>query len=581
MNISLHSYRRLLSTYLKPQRLRVGMLAVLLGGSISLQLVSPQILRYFIDTARSGASLRTLTGVALFFLAVALAGQLVSVAETYVAENVGWTAANRLRADLALHCLQLDPGFHNLHTPGDLIERIDGDVAALGNFFSRFVGYVLGNGILLIGVLVLLWRIDWRIGLAVTTFVGAALIVLSYFRNFAVPHWAAARQANADLFGYLEERLGGTEDIRSSGAVAYALRGFFGASRDLLYKQRRAALIGVATTQNTFVLFGLGTAVSLTIAAYLFKLGAITIGTAYLVFSYTEMLSRPLDQLTRQLQDLQQASASIGRIQSILSLRSAVQDGSGVRMPDGPLSVEMDAVSFGYDGEEPVLQDLDFSIPPGQLLGVLGRTGSGKTTLTRLLFRLYDPAAGSIRLGGVDLRDARLQDLRRRVGIVTQDIQLFHATVRDNLTFFDRTISDERIMETLAELGLVDWCRALPDGLDTRLPPGGGGLSAGEAQLLAFARVFLKNPGLVILDEASSRLDPATERRVERAVSRLLEGRTGVVIAHRLQTVQRADAIMILEDARVCEYGAHKQLVADPQSRFSHLLKTGLEEALA
>ena len=581
MNVPLQSYRFLLATYLKPQRVRVATLALLLAASIGLQLAGPQILRSFIDTARAGAPLKTLVAVAVLFLVVALVTQAVSVAETYVAENVGWTAANGLRADLALHCLQLDPAFHNLHTPGELIERIDGDVAALGNFFSRFVVYVLGNAVLLLGVLALLFGVDWRIGLATTAFVVVALALLNRFRNFAVPHWAAARQTSADLFGYLEERLGGTEDIRSSGATAYAMRGFYAWSRDLLYKQRRAGLMGLMTAQTTFILFALGTAVSLTLAAYLFRAGAITIGTVYLVFNYTEMLTRPLDQITRQMRDLQQATASIGRIENILSLRSSVQDGHRAAMPVGALSVEMDGVSFGYDDDETVLHDLRFNVAPGQLLGVLGRTGSGKTTLSRLLFRLYDPSAGAIRLGGVDLRDVRLEDLRRRVGIVTQDIQLFHATVRDNLTLFDHTIPDGRILDILEDLGLGDWCRSLPHGLDTKLLPGGGGLSAGEAQLLAFARVFLKDPGLVILDEASSRLDPGTERRIEHAVNRLLKGRTGLVIAHRLGTVQRADAIMILEDTRISEYGARERLAADPHSRFSRLLKTGLEEALA
>jgi len=220
-------------------------------------------------------------------------------------------------------------------------------------------------------------------------------------------------------------------------------------------------------------------------------------------------------------------------------------------------------------------------LEPGQVLGLLGRTGGGKTTITRLLFRLFDPQEGAIRLSGVDLRDVHLAEVRQRVGMVTQDVQLFHASVRDNLTFFDRTISDQRILEALAELDLLDWYRALPDGLDTTIAPGGGSLSAGEAQLLAFARVFLKDPGLVILDEASSRLDTATERQLERAVDRLLEGRTAIVIAHRLSTVERADSIMILEDGRIVEAGRRLRLAEDPSSRFRGLLRIGLDEVSA
>jgi len=200
--------------------------------------------------------------------------------------------------------------------------------------------------------------------------------------------------------------------------------------------------------------------------------------------------------------------------------------------------------------------------------------------VTRLVFRLYDVSSGVVRLNGIDLRQFRLHDLRRRVAMVTQDVQLFQASVRDNLTFFNRDIPDERILEVIEELELGDWYRALPRGLDTRLETGGRGLSAGQAQLLAFARVFLQDPGLVILDEASSRLDPATEQIIERTVDKLLRDRTAIIVAHRLGTVQRADEIMILEDGRVTEYGDRARLAADPSSRFYSLLQTGLSEVL-
>jgi ATP-binding cassette subfamily B protein len=246
---------------------------------------------------------------------------------------------------------------------------------------------------------------------------------------------------------------------------------------------------------------------------------------------------------------------------------------------------------------------------------VLGRTGSGKTTLTRLLFRLYDVDAGAIRLHNgeskmndhrpqttvsplavvcglssviqTDIRDIPLSELRRHVGMVTQDVQLFAASVRDNLTLFANydpaqpPIDDGRIVDALETLGLGDWLRGLPAGLDTVLEGGGKGLSAGEAQLLAFTRVFLRDPRLVVLDEASSRLDPGTERLLERAIDRLLAGRTGIVIAHRLRTVMRADDILILENGRVVEFGPRLTLAADPGSRFYRLLQTGLEEVLA
>jgi len=340
------------------------------------------------------------------------------------------------------------------------------------------------------------------------------------------------------------------------------------------------------------------------IGAYLYSQGSVSIGTAFLIVYYIGMLSLPLESIREQAQNLQQASASIERIGDMLALRPRVTETARATLPSGALALAFDDMSFEYDDEgrttnderldtvngspssfvvgrsSSVLSNIAFELKPGTKLGLLGRTGSGKTTLTRLIFRLYDPVGGAIRLGGIDLRDAAFGDLRGRVGMVTQEVQLFQASIRDNLALFDRAIDDARIERALAELGLLEWLRALPDGLDTRLGASGLGLSAGEAQLLAFVRVFLRNPGLVILDEASSRLDPATERLLERAIDRLLAGRTAIIIAHRLGTVQRADEILILDGGQVAEYGPREQLAGDGGSRFAQLLETGLEEVL-
>jgi ATP-binding cassette subfamily B protein len=226
-----------------------------------------------------------------------------------------------------------------------------------------------------------------------------------------------------------------------------------------------------------------------------------------------------------------------------------------------------------------VLDGLSFQLAPGTVLGLLGRTGSGKTTLARLVFRFYDPTTGHILLEGTDVRTSRVDELRHRVAFVTQDVQLFQASVRDNLTLF-ASVPDEQIRAAITELELADWLDTLPQGLATVLGAGERSLSAGEAQLLAFARAFLRDPGLVILDEASSRLDPVTEQRIERAIEKLLRGRTAIVIAHRLGTVQRADEIMILEGGRISEHGKRAKLASDPGSRFYSLLQTGLEEVL-
>ena len=461
-----------------------------------------------------------------------------------------------------------------------MIERVDGDVGKLGNFFSRFIVALLGNALLLVGVLIMLFHIDWRVGGTLTLFVVIALIIVNRLRNIGVPFLTNAMQAQADLFGFLEERFAGTEDIRSSGASAYVTRGLQQHSRSVLNKNVRAALVSLTAWTTTIFLFSVGTAVALALGVYLFRAGTISIGAVYLIFGYTTLLNRPIDQIVRQVEDLQKASASIGRIRTLFDITSTIQDGDGTTIPLGPLAVNVQDVSFSYSQDVPVLKHISFSLKGGEVLGLLGRTGSGKTTLTKLLVRLYDPTQGIIQLNGIDLTTTHLNDLRRHVGVVTQDIQLFHATVRDNLTFFDTSTPDEQIVQVLKELGLGNWYNTLPQGLDTKLAPGGSGLSAGEAQLLAFARVFLKDPGLVILDEASSRLDPATEHQLEKVIDRLLKGRTCIIIAHRLTTIRRVDTVMILQDGESYEYGKREVLARDEQSRFSHLLHTGLEEVL-
>jgi len=584
-------YRALLSHYLRPQAPRVIWMAVLLLVGIALELANPQIIRYFLDTAQSGGSSKPLLIAGVLFIAFAILQQGLTLGADYLSKAVGWTATNRLRADLALHCLRLDMPFHKSHTPGELIDRIDGDVSQLANFFSQFSIRILGDGLLVLGILALLFAENAWMGLGMLLYTAVTLLVLRYIQDLAVPRWAAERQAGALLYGYIEERISGAEEIRAAGAEAHAMRRLYEFSRLFTTRTRTAAVVAGLAYNLTNLVYVLGYAAGLAVAVYLYSRGQASLGAAYLITYYIGMLSTPLQSIRAQVEDLQQALANIQRIQELFALQPQVTaPGPGVRaLPPEALSVEFERVSFKYAdgaGEDDessranVLNDISFSLQPGRVLGILGRTGSGKSTLTRLLFHLYDPSQGTIRLGGADLREVSLADLRRRVGMVTQDVQLFQASLRENLAFFDASIPDTLLEQALQSLRLREWVQALPKGLDTPLA-GGQSLSAGEAQLLAFARVLLKDPSLVILDEASSRLDPSTEALMERAIDRLFSGRTGVVIAHRLKTIQRADDLLILEEGRIIEYGPRLALAADPSSRFCHLLQTGLEEALA
>ena len=338
-------------------------------------------------------------------------------------------------------------------------------------------------------------------------------------------------------------------------------------------------------------LFSLGFAAALAVGAHLYLIEAVTIGAVCRFLPYAGMMAQPIVLIGTQLQQYQSASASLTRNRSLLAIGPSTvrrtRPELARRARRDRAQVGFEAVeNFAYRADAPVLGVICIGLEPGKVLGLLGRTGSGKTTLTRLLFRLYDPVGGRITLDGEDIRGATLAELRGRIGLVTQEVQLFDASVRDNATLFDPSIDEARIVEVLTDLGLGDWLARQPQGLQTVLVAGGG-LSAGEAQLLAFARVFLKDPGLVVLDEASSRLDPASDRLIERALDKLLGGaaggtrRTAIIIAHKLSTVGRADRIAILDSGHVLETGPRAALEADPDSVFANLLRSGVEEALA
>jgi len=584
--IPVRAYFDLLSDYLRPLRSRVAVLGVVLFGTIGLQLANPQLIKRFIDGALAGRGTSELVPIAVGFMLIAVAQQALAIWATYLAEDIGWTATNSLRANLADHVIHLDMGFHKGHSSGELIERIDGDVTALSNFFSAMMIKVVGNGSLVVGILVMLWLESWIVGLSVTVFTVLALGVMTGLHRVAVPRWRAVRATAAEAFGFVGEVVEGTEDITANGAAPYMEERFDEIHRRWLPQTIRGWMGWAWMWSTTIVLYGLSTSIVFVLGSWLFGVGTLTIGSVYLVFHYVEMTRHPMEQIRSQMEDLQKAGAAIARVDELMSSTTRLRASGDRPMDRGPLRVAFAGVTFSYadsqDGEEDVvLHNISFDIAPGRVVGLLGRTGSGKSTIARLITRLYEPQEGTVEVGGVATWDADVVDLRTRIGMVTQDVQLFRASVRDNLTFFNNDIPEERILDAIHRLELDSWLATLPNGLDTLLQSGSGGLSAGQAQLLAFTRIFLEDPGVVVLDEASSRLDPATEALIERAVDHLLEGRTGIVIAHRLGTVTRADDILILDDGQVVEFGERAALSSDPGSKFSRLLATGMEEVLA
>ncbi|MDX3232188.1 ABC transporter ATP-binding protein [Streptomyces sp. ME19-01-6] len=546
--------------FLLPGRGAAALLALTITAATALPLAAPQFTRRLVDGASAGDDTRTLTLTALAYLALAVAGQGARTVTAWLAGKAAWDGTNRLREHLAEHTLGLDLAFHGRHTPGELIERVDGDVSAIADFVVAFLLDVVAGVLLLCGVIAVVCAVDPRIGVALLAYCALIGLGMVHAQRLAVPSATRARAAGAALFGFLEERLAGAEDLRANGAGEHTVRRFHQASAVLWRTGRRASAVGSAVLAATSVAFATGTALMAGLS------GTLSIGTAVLLFQYTLMVRTPFERLIDQLRHYQTALAGVVRIGDLLAERRTLTLLAPAKeLPaSGPLRLELDGVDFAYDREdgEQVLRGITLTLAPGETLGLVGRSGSGKTTIARLVARLYHPTAGAVRVGGLDLSEVDTASLRDRVAVVTQDVQLFAADVRDNLTLFRPGYDDGRLRAVLAEVGLPAW------DLDAPL----GKVSAGQAQLLAFARALLADPGLVVLDEVSSRLDPATERHIGRSTARLLTGRTGVLIAHRLESLSRVDRIAVLSDGEVVEHGRREELLADPASRFARML---------
>ncbi len=573
---------RLLAATLRSEAKPLAGVLAVLGASMALRLSLPLLLGRFADNALAGRPTDSLTRLAAAYVAVALVSEALGLGVVWGSVRLSWRAGNRLRERLAAHTLRLEQAWHGRHSPGQLIERIDGDVEAMVVFFSGIAIEIAGNVALIAGMLVVATVIDPWSGLilAVTAFAGAGVMIR--LRMAAVSAREAERQVNAELYGDLEERLGGLEDLRANGAGAYAVHRLHHHSARSWRAARRASLHGDSAHAVAAMVFAAGTAGTLLAGILLQQRGAITVGAVLSLYRYADMLRQPLQRIAEQLKEFQKAMAGARRAASLLATEPRITDGplDGTVPPvtgqgrSRGLSVDFDDVTFAYDGGAAALEAIDLHLAPGRHLGVIGRTGSGKTTMARLLLRLWDVDAGAVRIGGVDVRELRVAALRQRVAIVTQDVDLFRASLRDNLTLFGTHPAADRDLEALlGRVGLGAWAASLPRGLDTILE-GGQGLSAGEGQLVAFARAFLADPDIVVLDEASSRLDPITEARVGAATRRLLDARTAVVIAHRLETQAEVDEIAVLENGRLVEHGRRHRLAADATSRYARLLQT-------
>lgn len=565
---------RALVTLLRPNLGRWVGLALIVAVASGLSLAAPLVVRTIVDATVDGTDGARIRALALIFLAIVVAGQGATIWVARAATQTAWGTTNRLRMDMVAHVLGLDHEFHRRHSPGELISRVDGDVTYVSDFLGKVLPKALGALLVVTGMLGVLVVIDWRLGLAMALYLVVAFWFVLRGRHRSVAEAADEMGANAKLYGGIEERLNAVEDIRSNGAGDHAMWRFVEDSAGVMDSsiRRQAAYMGMWwSVQGALTV---GTAIALAGGAFLAERGTITIGTAFLLFQYVRLVSRPLEEVVHELETVQKASGAMRRVLALLDLRPTMHDDGTTSPPDGALSVRCRHVRFDYGDLEdpdapPVLLDLDVDIGAGHSVGIVGRTGSGKTTFSRLVLRLVDVTGGRLELGGIPISEIPMSELRRRVALVPQEVELFSGTLRDNVTLFDPAPSDDDVVAALRAVGLET---LVDGGIDRDLGAGGAGLSAGEAQLLAMARVWLRNPDLVVLDEATARVDPDTERRIEDAVRHLMVGRTTLIIAHRLSTLREVDDIMVFDAGTVVEAGARVALEADPESRFSRLL---------
>lgn len=551
---------------------------MLLAIGSALALGGPLVVRRIVDQASAGTTSADIMRLAIVYLVIAVTAQAITVAVSWFATITAWRTTNQIRLRLARHVLGLDHEFHRQHTPGELIQRVDGDVTSVSDFLGRVVPRAVGATLMIVGMIIVLTAVDWRLaaGTAVYTLISIAAVVRG--RHRAVGESSDEMGSYARLYGGIEERLTAAEDLRANGAGQHAMWRFVEESADAMassVRRERAFLRMWWAVQGAVA--G-GSVVALVSSAVLVQRGVITVGTAFLMFQYVLLLSRPLEDVVDQLETVQKANGAMVRVIDLLAVQPTIVDRpsiEGAPTPrDGALSIDFQGVSFDYGDNETVLRNIDLSIAAGRSVGVVGRTGSGKTTLSRLLLRLVEATEGTLQLGGVPIVDIPLRHLRDRVALIPQEVELFSGTVRDNVAMFDPAPTDDQVVAALRQAGL----QTLVDGgIHRPLGAGGAGLSAGEAQLLALARVWLRDPDLVVLDEATARVDPQTEQKIEQAVAQLMAGRTTVIIAHRLSTLRHVDEIVVLDRGRIVEHGDRSLLAADGDSRFHRLLELALD----
>ena len=555
--------RRLLR-YLRPHRqVVVVALAAIIGHSL-LQLVLPYLTKLAIDRHILTGDLVGLNQIALLFLVILVASFVLEYLETYTMQMMGQLIMFDLRSEIYGHLQRLDVGFYDRNPVGRLMTRVTTDVDALNDLFASGVISVFRDIVTLAGIMAILLWMDWRLALVAFSVLPLIALVTHWFRKNARESYRKVRGWIARINTFLQENITGMSTVQ---LFRREDRNF--AKFDDVNREHRTANIEsifyYATFYPTIEFLGaLATALIIWYGGGWSLQGTLTLGSLVAFLQYSQRFFRPISDLSEKFNILQAAMASSERIFGLLDTPVAITSPApaGARCPDGPGRIAFEQVWFAYRDEDYVLRDVSFTVEPGERVGIVGATGAGKTTLINLLLRFYEVNRGRITIDGVDIRELTLPELRRRFGLVLQDVFLFSGTIRDNVALGNPEITDEQVRAAAKFVHADRFIERLPAGLDSEVAERGGTLSVGQKQLLSFARALAFAPEVLILDEATSSVDTETEVLVRDALRILMADRSTVAIAHRLSTVQDMDRILVLHKGELREMGTHQELLA-------------------